>query len=275
MSMTIESEDDLSAKTFIGEKPNMLNVAFTRAKQQLFIVGNFSVLENVEKTNYLYKTSEFIKEHGRLFSIYYSDTFDELEAEQKNAYLELLEQMSPISNTRYEEVFGPYLNSANIIEDDSHYNLLMSMFDNAESSVAVVCPWMTKSVVNETFIENVSVFKNQGKNYSIVFGYKNSKNTLNTREEIESIIKGDSSFPQNIEEAADRVISLKNIIGDNLIYSPPLHTKALIIDQEYLVIGSHNWLSKKGQRKGDREEMSIVVRDSGMIEYICKKFGIK
>lgn len=276
MSMTISSEFDTFAKRFIGSQPNMLNVAFTRSKQQLFIVGNYSVLENCESTNYLYKSGEFVREHGTLFSIYDSYSLDKLTDAQYNSFLELMNQLSPRVNTKFEKIFRPYLNDVNILEDRYHYQLLLSLFENAESSVSVVCPWVTKSVIKDEFIENIKTFKSAKKDYNIVFGYKNSKDTLNSQEEIRSIIKRDNQFAygENLELEMKQLLYLKKALGENLIYRPPLHTKVLIVDNEYLLIGSHNWLSKQGQRKGDREEMTVIIQDEGMIEYIIKKYGI-
>lgn len=276
MSMNISSESDTFAKRFIGSKPNMLNVAFTRSKQQLFIVGNYSVLENCESTNYLYKAGEFVKDHGTLFSIYESDSLDKLTDVQYNSFIELMNQLSSRANTKFEKIFRPYLNDVNILEDKYHYLLLMSLFENADSSVSVVCPWVTKSVIKDEFIENIKNFKAAKKDYNIVFGYKNSKDTLNSDEEISSIIKRDNQFAygKNLELEMKQLVHLKEVMGENLIYRPPLHTKALIVDNEYLLIGSHNWLSKQGQKKGDREEMTVIIQDEGMIEYILKKYGI-
>ncbi len=276
MSMNISSESDMFAKRFIGSKPNMLNVAFTRSKQQLFIVGNYSVLENCESTNYLYKAGEFVKNHGTLFSIYESDSLDKLTDAQYNSFIELMNQLSPRANTKFEKIFRPYLNDVNILEDKYHYLLLMSLFENADSSVSVVCPWVTKSVIKDEFIENIKNFKAAKKDYNIVFGYKNSKDTLNSDEEISSIIKRDNQFAygKNLELEMKQLVYLKEVMGENLKYRPPLHTKALIVDNEYLLIGSHNWLSKQGQKKGDREEMTVIIQDEGMIEYILKKYGI-
>lgn len=274
MSLTIHSERDASAKGFIGGKPNMLNVAFTRAKQQLFIVGNFSVLENTEKINYLYNVSEFIKDHGKLFSVYHSDYLESLTEEQHGSYLEIINQMAPKVDEKFEKLFRPYLNSVDIIEDKNHYKLLLNLFEEAESSVVVVCPWMTKYVVDEEYIDKIQAFQENKKEYSIVFGYKKSSDTLKSRDEIKSIIKRDYSFSKDIDEEADRIMRLKKVMGENLIYRPPLHTKAMIIDNEYLLIGSHNWLSKNGQQNGDREEMTVIVKDEGMIEYIRGKYGI-
>ncbi len=276
MSMTISSESDTFAKRFIGGKPNMLNVAFTRSKQQLFIVGNYSVLENCESTNYLYKAGEFVKDSGTLFSIYESDSLNKLTDAQCNSFIELINQLNPRVNTKFEKIFRPYLNDVNILEDKYHYQLLLSLFENADSSVSVVCPWVTKSVIKDEFIENLKNFKAAKKDYNIIFGYKNSKDTLNTDEEIRSIIKRDNQFAydKNLELEMKQLLNLKEVMGEKLMYRPPLHSKVLIVDNEYLLIGSHNWLSKQGQKKGDREEMTVIIQDEGMIEYILKKYGL-
>lgn len=276
MSMTISSESDTRAKRFIGSKPNMLNVAFTRSKQQLFIVGNYSVLENCASTNYLFKAGAFVKNYGTLFSIYEADSFDKLTDVQYNSFLELMNQLSPRENTKFEKIFRPYLNDVNILEDKYHYQLLLSLFENSETSVSVVCPWVTKSVIKDEFIENIKNFKAAKKDYNIVFGYKDSKDTLNSDKEIRSIIERDNQFAfgKNLELEMQQLLHLKEVMGESLIYRPPLHSKALIVDNEYLLIGSHNWLSKQGQKKGDREEMTVIIQDEGMIEYVLEKYGI-
>lgn len=276
MSTTISSEADSAAKRFIGQKPNLLNVAFTRSKKQLFIVGNYSVLENCESSNYLYKAGEFIRNHGTLFSIYDTESLNRLSDMQYSSFIEFMNGLDDKNDNKFNQIFKPFLNSVNILEDKNHYQLLLSLFNSAEKSISVVCPWITKSVIKDDFIENIQSFISSKKNYKIVFGYKASKDSLNTKEEIESIIKRDNQFARGdkLNDELMQLEKLKNVMGANLIYRPPLHSKVLIVDNEYLLMGSHNWLSKQGQRKGDREEMTVIIRDNGMIDYIRQKYGI-
>lgn len=275
VSLTIDSEYDNSAKRFIGDKPNMLNVAFTRAKQQVLIVGNYSVLEKTENTNYLHKTYEFIKKHGTLFSIYDSDSLEKLTEIQYQQFMNFIQQLNPQESDKFYQIFKPYLNEVNMIENDQHYPLLKSLFATSEQSITVVSPWFTKHVLSDEFIESIESF-NLKNRYAIVFGYMNSKDTLETDEEIKKIIKRDNRYVKagDLDTEVERIKNLKRILGINLIYQPPLHTKALIVDDEFLLIGSHNWLSKKGEIKGSREEMTVVITDKGMIDYINKKFNI-
>lgn len=276
VSLTIDSEGDRAAKRFIGEKPNMLNVAFTRAKEQVLIVGNYSVLEKIENTNYLHKTYEFIKKHGTLFSIYNSDSLKQLTEIQYQQFMNFIQQLSSRDNDKYQKIFKPYMNEVGMIENEQHYPLLKSLFATSEQSITVVSPWFTKHVLSDEFIKSIESY-NLKHRYAIIFGYMNSKDTLKTDDEIKSIIKRDNRYvkAEDLDTEVERVKNLKRILGTNLIYQPPLHTKALIVDDEFLLIGSHNWLSKKGEIKGSREEMTVVITDRGMIDYINKKFHVK
>jgi hypothetical protein len=269
--MTVASINDRGGIRFIGGEANFLNVAFTRAKQQLIIIGNYELLEKAKKGNYLENMNTFIKKYGKLYSIYNDNTLKNIEAKYLNQFYRILASDDGIKSTKYNNLFGDFTNAGGLIIDDNHYKLLLNLFNYAEKKIQIVSPWVTTTIVNEDFLKQIKEYIKNDKIYTIIFGYNNTKYTLNTDEEIERIVDKDSLWKNQLNENIELIKNLKNILKDNLIYRPPLHTKAIIIDDEYLIIGSHNWLLKKGQRKNSREEVSCIIKDKGMIEFLIKK----
>jgi superfamily I DNA and/or RNA helicase len=52
------SEDSIGARRWAGAKPNLLNVAVTRAKRRLYVIGNRSAWENARYFRYLLSLPE-------------------------------------------------------------------------------------------------------------------------------------------------------------------------------------------------------------------------
>jgi hypothetical protein len=54
----IGAEDSIGARRWAGAKPNLLNVAVTRAKRRLYVIGNRSAWENARYFRYLLSLPE-------------------------------------------------------------------------------------------------------------------------------------------------------------------------------------------------------------------------
>ncbi|MNN73601.1 hypothetical protein D3C81_1897330 [compost metagenome] len=60
------------------------------------------------------------------------------------------------------------------------------------------------------------------------------------------------------------------MLKDQLAYVPPIHSKILLVDDQFLFIGSHNWLSNKGKR--NRDEISCLLTKRESVEYVRKQY---
>lgn len=262
LSTVIDDTQKNSGIMFVGKKPNFLNVAFTRAKKQLIIIGNYEAYKN--SNNYLKNAIDTIEKYGYIYSIYNTELSENISKIYVNQYLEIINGKKS-SSVRYEEFFKEYISNGLIVDPKKHYEFLINAIKKSIKSIYIISPWITKSVVND---EMVSLIKQKiiNKNeFYICFGYNKSNYTL---DQIDKIVEKDNF--QDIEGSYNSIKNLKDILNDNIKYMPPIHTKALIIDDEYMLIGSHNWLSNSGGN--NRDEISCIVCDQEMIEYVKKRY---
>ncbi len=266
ISLVVSSPSDMKGLSFIGAEPNFLNVALTRAKQQVIIVGNYDILEKAN--NHLAHLNQVILQRGKIYS-FYDESFD-MEPHHAETVKSIL-TAETIKDSRYSQLFSIYEKHEGILTDEVHYKLLLSILNNAKS-IEICTPWVNTIVVKDMFLEQLEKFVSDGHKCKIVFGFKPSKDTLSSHNEIKRIISRDNGFKHDKDKEFNMMLRLQNILGESLIYNPPLHSKILIVDREYVVIGSHNWLSKQGQRKGSRRELSCIVKNASMAQYIREEF---
>lgn len=89
----------------------------------------------------------------------------------------------------------------------------------------------------------------RGVRVDIGFGYQNSRGVHKTLRGYETAI----SFLAELS---------RQFPGQLRIAKFPNHQKILIKDSEYVVCGSHNWLSNK---KGENREHSYVIEDDSIV----------
>jgi superfamily I DNA and/or RNA helicase len=264
ISLVVSSIKDKKGLSFVGAEPNFLNVALTRAKKQLIIVGNYDILDG---SYYLSKLKESISKYGNAYSFFNN---------QFNMDMSIYEQMnrimsySLIKNEEYNRIFSDFEAVKGLLSNEKHFKLLDSLFETTES-IEVCSPWITRVVAKNSFIEKIRSYVETGNKYKIYFGNKKLKYSLSSREDIKNIIKKDSRYAtttEKIEDEVDMILSIQTILGEDLVYKPPMHTKILIINNKYMVIGSHNWLCKNGSRSNSPHELSCIVEDKSMIDYI-------
>ena len=262
ISLVVSSVDDQRGLSFIAAEPNFLNVALTRAKSQVILVGNHDIL--VKGNSVLKNLNDVINSVGTVYSFY----DDEIDMDDKYARIvkEIITAGTP-KDDNYTRLFSLYERYGGILTDDTHYLFLMNLFENAKS-IEICTPWVNTIVVKQSFLSKLEEFIRNGNRFKITFGYNKTKYSLSSSSEIKEIIAKDSAFKYDEKREVDMILNLKNLLGDSLIYNPPLHAKILIVNDEYLVIGSHNWLSKQGQRKNSKREVSCIVKNRSMAQFI-------
>lgn len=271
-SQVIDSPLKRRIVDFIGGKGNMLNVAVTRAKKQFIFIGNVDVA--LKTKNYLTKLIEYIRKNGELYSLYYKEdevskhVFDE----------EILKILQPEIKLEDDKI-GHYIQS-NFIEGilhdaKKHYKFLKYAIENAQKEIYIMSPWYKENVIDDKFIETIKKLKTNGGSIKINFGYnKGNRNVANAKELAEELSKTKSlgfTSKEMAEEIANKMY--ENIGKESFIYAPPTHAKILIIDNKYMCIGSHNWLSNAGKtNEAERKkEVSRLTTSPKAIEYVKEK----
>ena len=154
-----------------------------------------------------------------------------------------------------------------ILHPRDHYLLLMESLRHATKSVIIFSPWIMSYVVNEEFVSLVQAAINRQVEVRIGFGYQGGKGI--DLGNIAGIVKRDNSFG-DYDKNVTSISNLKDAMGESLQYIPPIHSKILLVDDRFLFLGSHNWLSKLGKHK--RDEISCLVTDDRMIKYLKERY---
>jgi len=250
---------------FIGGKGNLLNVAFSRAKEQFIYVGNFEAVKN--SSYYLESALETIMKHGKVFSLFDTDQegMNDDFLENRDIIRILTGEPSIYANNE----IGRYLNEKipqNIIYTPKlHNEILNDMLSLSKSSFYVVSPWIGDNVVNDTMLDTIEKKIKEGIQIRITFGYKADKSSL---DDIDELVAKDVAWRK--EGSAKAIRALKDLLKEGLQFSPPSHVKLLLVDDKYLFIGSLNWLFNSG--KTQQKEISCLVTNPVTIAYVKENY---
>lgn len=266
LSLAIDSSQSYSGANFVGDKSNFLNVAFTRAKKQLILIGNYEACERA--CNYLKDAIEIIKSQGRIYSLYDSELAELIVAEAPSSRQFLKIMADYPDDLSYSHLLGKHLNNGLLSESHKHYLFLREAIKVASNSIHIVSPWIMPSVVNKDFLEDIRQFIGRNGKVEICFGYNKTHYSLS---EIDKIVEKDN-FGSYSEKTIQAIQELHTLLNNNLSYTPPIHTKVLIIDEKFMILGSHNWLSNKGAYKNSKDELSCLVCDPEAIQFVIRRY---
>lgn len=262
---------------FIGLKGNLLNVAFSRAKKQFVLVGNLDQISKGSK--FLKEALKTIKEYGIVYSFFDSELkfndLSELELQNWESASRVLaaedDQILDL-NKELSLFIQEYCPKKIIIGPAIHYEILKGVIGLAKQNIYIFSPWISNYVVDDRFVELVSVAVRNKVKLHICFGYKGKRGALDSEEHIEEVLIANGGFCRDIKETAKAILYLKEQLGVNIIHFPPIHTKLLLIDNRYMFIGSHNWLQNSGKGNNQYKEMSCLVTSDDSIMFVKDRY---
>lgn len=133
-----------------------------------------------------------------------------------------------------------------------HRPLLDYALRFAKHRLAIVCPFLHESVVNEAFERQMEMLLRKGVRVSVGYGMPDHDSRTPSKAHLNVI--------QKFDEIARRSRQLRVAKVDS-------HAKILLVDTTFFVIGSFNWLSFHGDPdRPFRDEQSVLVSIPNMIE---------
>jgi phosphatidylserine/phosphatidylglycerophosphate/cardiolipin synthase-like enzyme len=135
-----------------------------------------------------------------------------------------------------------------------HRKFLLKTLNQANKTIVIFSGWLTDYSVNDEFRSKIKNCLDRGVDIIIAWGYKKSGSI--------------SSEQKNAGEKSIRDLqewtSLNKTKGTLETFYFPNHSKILICDTQYAVMGSFNWLSNSGG--STNEERSWIVYNKDFIQ---------
>lgn len=189
---------------WINRRPNLLNVAVSRAKELFILVGNLYRLEKAG--NYTRQLVEHIRDQGNILE-YKSEV--EIPKQQPGSVL---------------------------IYNCDHLNILKEAIDQAEQELVIVTPWI-RGEEPKYFVNDVVSALERGVKVTLVYGHKTSEENEHDNNDVYA----EKNLKELFEHyPGSDLIRLGEAIH---IESKGTNEKILICDTKFAVFGSWNWLS--------------------------------
>ncbi|BAY28969.1 superfamily I DNA and RNA helicases and helicase subunits-like protein [Nostoc carneum NIES-2107] len=226
---------------WINQRPNLLNVAVSRAKELFILVGNLYRLEKGSLTRQLV---EHIRENGLI-----------------------LEYKTEAEISQYSE---PKLGTTTVYDCD-HLRIFREAFEQSEKELIIITPWIRGSE-SRRFINDVVSVLERGVIVAVIYGKQDKEGGEDDN--------NDRAIENNLRELFSQYPdSCFTRLGQDVhSESDGTNEKILVCDTKFAVVGSWNWLShpyRQSCRKLSinpkapiRRETSIQIFEPSSIEDI-------
>ena len=199
-------------------------------------------------------------------------TFIKPTNEESKAYKDNVEKYHKFTPEKIEEKLEPKidLTDGKILEMDEHKKYFLYVLDNAKEQICIQSPWVRYNVI--------SIYKNKiesalKRGVKIFIKYSSPQGGFKAKNRFEKVEKIDidnesknyfnslrSKFPQNFKVIVSKEFN---------------HSKILICYEEFMIMGSFNWLSFGGENQKNqekREETSNINRNKESVNKEINKF---
>ncbi len=230
---------------WLNSRPNLLNVAVSRAEELFILIGNLYRLEKAQ--GYTRQLVEHIRENG------------EIHEYKSKSEIEIIQQQP----------------GATLILDCEHLEILKKAIDEADEEIIIVTPWIRglhKNSEPEQFAKDIVSALQRGVKIEIIYGYMNADGSDDN----------DTKAENNLRKLIPQYPGLKlHLLGkEQYEESKGTNQRILICDYRFAVVGSWNWLSHlyrdyciKNRNSGNtkaqlRKETSIKIIEAVLISQL-------
>lgn len=135
-----------------------------------------------------------------------------------------------------------------VIKSEEHPKYFIYVLDNSKKSIVIASPWISNKIL-EKYKENIESALERGVKITISYGMR-KRNKFDK----ESIDKESDIYLQELKSNYKDLLVLRATHD---------HSKVLISDDNFAIVGSFNWLSYGGD--GDRGETSSINKNKEFI----------
>jgi len=188
--------------------------------------------------------------------------------ELRNRIEELSEILSSSDIDAAEQAaLSDSLHSANLEEISlvrgyQHRRALRQAISNAESSIYICSGWLGTRVINSEFCDLIRRRLQDGVDIQIGYGWESITGSTRKR-----------ASETRSEEALNEIVLSHQGPGRLVLHKFPNHSKVILVDDNYYLIGSHNWLSNYSFKN---EEVSLRISDPKAVrdfrQYLTRVF---
>jgi phosphatidylserine/phosphatidylglycerophosphate/cardiolipin synthase-like enzyme len=157
-----------------------------------------------------------------------------------------------IFNSKIENILNNEIKVISTPQD--HRKFLLKTLEQAKETIVIFSGWLTDYSVNKEFRDKIKKCLDRGVDIIIAWGYKKSGSISSEQKN-----EGEKSIKELQEWTA-----LNKTKGTLETFYFPNHSKILICDTKYAVMGSFNWLSNSGG--SENEERSWIVYNKAFIK---------
>lgn len=162
---------------------------------------------------------------------------------QKSRIEELEDILVDVPITQKEFAEKASTEQRKIISGDEHLKCLFDSINSSRESLCIMSGWLSSFVINQKFIKMLENAINRGVTIFIGFGWVDSK--------------GHHSKNQSSQIAFKNLLDISAKFKNKLIIGKfPTHEKIIVKDDDYIIIGSNNWLSNS---KFNNSERSLLL----------------
>lgn len=189
---------------------------------------------------------------------------------ESKVYKENVNKYKELTPEKIEEKLNIDLTNGKILEMNEHKKYFLYVLDKAKKQICIQSPWVRYNVI-EQYKNKIEAALNRG--IKIYIKYSSHQNGVKAKNRFDKIEKID------IDDRSKKYFALlKDRFPKNFTVIPSKefnHSKILICDEEFIIMGSFNWLSFGGENRKNqqiREETSNINTNKDSIIKEIKKF---
>lgn len=250
------------------EISDILEVQDTRKFYKRYICLFYKNIEEEEKILAVNDKYEIDAKSTELFDKLVETQSFKPANEEAKAYKDNVIKYKEFTAQKIEEKLKIDLSEGKIIEVDEHKKYFFYVLDNAKKQIYIKSPWIRYDVVR-IYKEKIESALERGVklciNYGIEDNLKKAKNRFDKVEK-EDIDNKSKDYFNSLKTKYPKNFSIQKVIS---------HSKILICDEEFMIMGSFNWLSFSGEKRGNqtlREETSNINKNEKSILEQINKF---